>query len=468
MTPTCRAGLASNLSMTKILETSIPCHDVIEERAARTVQRIYRGYRTRRELHGLGLAASTRWVEAFQEAQWHQLHQPPELRVAPGNDGFDRARRNWQRAVSVARRVGGDDCVSEVSSSTGNREDNAEIASGATAKMMDLQYFLEIVDLKHRHGSNLRSYHTYWRNSSTNENFFYWLDHGDGKSIELPKCSRERLEKEQVRYLTREERLNYMVTVDEAGLFRWAKNNEPVWTTTAHFKDSLQGIVRIKDDVPQFSGNSITLQPDSTSGSPPLPSTPASSSSSSSSSTLSSSLSSISTPASQSFDSVTPNQDPKCFTDEYKATKMIKKVMHASPAAAFKRRLGQSPEKEDMWLFVADTSFRLYIGIKKPGTFQHSSFLRGARIAAAGMIKIKHGQLRSLAPLSGHYRPPAANFRAFHHALQQQGVDMSHVSMSKSYIMQAGIEGYTKTKRKARAVHKKLGNSKEKFHQSEE
>lgn len=259
--------------------------------------------------------------------------------MAPGNDGFNQARRNWQRAVSVARRVGGDDRVSEVSPSTANRsEHNTEMASGATAKMMDLQYFLEMVDLKHRHGSNLRSYHTYWRNSSSNENFFYWLDYGDGKNIELPQCSRERLEKEQVRYLTREERLNYMVMVDETGLFRWAKNNEPVWTNTARFKDSLQGIVGIEDDVPQFSGNSTILQPDSTWDSSP---------------STSCSSSSISTSARQSFDLI-PNQDPKHFTDEkYKATNTMKNLVHASPAAAFKRLLGKSSEKEETWLFVS-------------------------------------------------------------------------------------------------------------------
>ncbi|KAJ5205129.1 hypothetical protein N7491_004248 [Penicillium cf. griseofulvum] len=115
--------------------------------------------------------------------------------------------------------------------------------------------------------------------------------------------------------------------------------------------------------------------------------------------------------------------------EKYKDTK----VMYASPAAALKQLLGKSTDKEDMWLFVS------------------------ARIPAAGMIKIKHGQLRSLAPL-----------RAFHHALQQQGVDMSHVSMSKSYIRLAGIEGYTKTKRKAHAVHEKVDNSTQKLHQSEE
>ncbi|OQE13827.1 hypothetical protein PENFLA_c043G02771 [Penicillium flavigenum] len=438
--------------MTKIPETSTLSHDVIDkEQAAQTVQRIYRGYRTRRELRGLGLAASTRWVEAFREAQWHQLHRPPEPRVSPSTDSFNQARRNWQRAISVARRVGGDDRVSEVSPSTGTRsEHNTEIESGTTAKMMDLQYFLEMVDLKHRHGSNLRSYHMYWRNSASKENFFYWLDYGEGKNVELPQCSRDRLEKEQVRYLTREERLNYFVTVDETGLFRWAKNNEPVWTNTARFKDSLQGIVGIEDDVSEFRGNSTILKPYSTWDLSP-----------------SSSSSSTSTSARQSLDNVLSNQDPTHFADdEYKAAKMMKKVVHASPAATFKRLLGKSSEKEDMWLFVADTSFRLYIGIKKSGAFQHSSFLRGARIAAAGMIKIKHGQLRSLAPLSGHYRPPAANFRAFHHALQQQGVDMSHVSMSKSYIMLAGIEGYSKTKRKAHAVHEKVDTSKQMFHQS--
>ncbi|KAI3194497.1 hypothetical protein CBS147311_8671 [Penicillium roqueforti] len=443
--------------MTKILETSTLSHDVIDkEQAARTVQRIYRGYRTRRELHGLHLAASTRWIEAFREAQWHQLHQPEPSVTPRDDDGSNQARRNWQRVVSVAMRVGGDDRFPEVSPSTVNRSEHNTEITGAKPKMMDLQYFLEMVDLKHRHGSNLRSYHTCWRNTSSNENFFYWLDYGDGKNIELSQCPREKLEKEQVRYLNREERLNYMVIVDETGRFRWAKNDEPVWTNTARFKDSLQGIVGIEDDVPQFNGNSTVL-PDST-----WDLSPSASCSSCSSSTIST------TSRRHSPDDVLSNHDPKHFTDEEYTAKTMKKVVHASPAAAFKRLWGKSSEKEGIWLFVADTSFRLYIGIKKSGAFQHSSFLRGARIAAAGTIKIKHGQLRSLTPLSGHYRPPAANFRAFHHALQQQGVDMSHVSMSKSYIMLAGIEGYTKTKRKARAVHEKVDNSKQKFHQSEE
>jgi hypothetical protein len=90
----------------------------------------------------------------------------------------------------------------------------------------------------------------------------------------------------------------------------------------------------------------------------------------------------------------------------------------------------------------------MYVGIKQSGAFQHSSFLHGARISAAGLIKIKNGQLRRLSPLSGHYRPPTKNFRAFVHSLQENGVDMSRVSISRSYAVLVGLEAYVKTRRK--------------------
>jgi hypothetical protein len=208
--------------------------------------------------------------------------------------------------------------------------------------MMDLKYFLEIVDLKHRHGSNLRSYHNYWQNSPSSENFFYWLDYGEGKNLDLEDCPRERLEKQQVRYLTREQRMNYLVTVDEAGLFRWAKNNELVWTNSTRYKDSLEGIVSMDNIAPQFNGNETTA--DFTSNS--------SCSSSPSSSPSSSSLSMSS--STKSIDSGLSDEETKPFTkDEYKAAKIIKKVLHASPTAAFKRMMGQSTEKENMWIFVS-------------------------------------------------------------------------------------------------------------------
>ena len=81
--------------------------------------------------------------------------------------------------------------------------------------MMDQQYFLELVDQKHRYGSSLRKYHDCWKMQDTKQPFFYGLDEGAGEEIERPECNRERLDREQVRYLSREERLKYLVNVDE-------------------------------------------------------------------------------------------------------------------------------------------------------------------------------------------------------------------------------------------------------------
>ena len=98
-------------------------------------------------------------------------------------------------------------------------------------------------------------------------------------------------------------------------------------------------------------------------------------------------------------------------------------------------------------MITSDTSFHLYIGYKQSGAFQHSSFMHGSRIAAAGVIKVKHGQLRSLEPLSGHYRPPADNFKSFVRSLKEEGCDMSRVNIGKSYAILIGMEQYAKSKK---------------------
>ncbi|KAF4215761.1 hypothetical protein CNMCM6805_001891 [Aspergillus fumigatiaffinis] len=444
------------------------------EKAARLIQRTYRGYRTRRELHGLGLNASARWSEALKEARWRQLYRPsvsPES-AGTGADASQQVHQKWERVVSVAMQVGSDDGKyrNETDSSklptasptaTGPSSESAPANASSTsrsrflhsfpilhhgvpsekmAKMMDQRYFLEMVDLKHRHGSNLRKYHNYWKNCPSTQNFFYWLDHGEGKDLDLPECPRAKLEHQQVRYLSRDERLNYLVTVDQAGLFRWAKNNELVCTDSTRFKDSLKGVVPIDEDAPQFRGHSEAGHPVAY----------ASSSSSSSSQSSTDEDSADDSPSEQ-------------INQGYEEAKGIHKLAHITPSVVRDHFARKPAKRKDMWLFVADTSFRLYIGIKAKGAFQHSSFLRGARVAAAGLIKIWNGQLRSVTPLSGHYRPPSANFRAFVHALQDQGVDMSHVSITKSYAILAGMEGYVRTKHKLRALHETLDVSKEKL-----
>ena len=105
--------------------------------------------------------------------------------------------------------------------------------------------------------------------ADTDENFFRWLarfplaadlhinsrnssrlDHGGGKYLSLPQCSREQLEKEvsgrglslcrvthmddhaqKIQYLTVEQRLNYLVKIDPQGRLCWARNERFVDTT---------------------------------------------------------------------------------------------------------------------------------------------------------------------------------------------------------------------------------------------
>ena len=289
--------------------------------------------------------------------------------------------------------------------------------------MMDLQYFLEMVDVKHRYGSNLRAYHAYWKTQPTNQNFFYWLDYGEGKDFELPERSRHRLDTEQVRYLSKEERLNYLVTVDAEGRLCWAKNGQRITTNDALYHDSMQGIVPEGDQTTRFKSNSSPPSGDSSSEPP-----------SDSEDERSSTAESI--------------EAEHYANDDFMNATGPAKIAHVSPAVIFNHLMRKSMKKGNKWIFVADTSFRLFIGIKQSGSFQHSSFLHGGRISAAGTLKIKDGQLRSLSPLSGHYRPPTKNFQSFVHALRDAGVDLSRVSISKSYAVLVGMESYIKTKKK--------------------
>ena len=184
-------------------------------------------------MEGFGLDASTRWVTAIREAQFRQATQPRARTETDGADpdglgpdGLEKrrsasARQKWKKASTVARRAGFDNLLSDSSSTQSSSDEDASPEERAAARaqrekdnearknearMMGLRYFLEMVDLKHRYGSNLCMYHEEWKRSNTRENFFYWLDYGEGREVELEGCPRDRLEREQVRYLSKEER----------------------------------------------------------------------------------------------------------------------------------------------------------------------------------------------------------------------------------------------------------------------
>ena len=186
------------------------------------------------------------------------------------------AHENWVRVGKIAKRAHASEV--DVGDSSISRTSSISLDSPASksmqvkfkhlrqhrknswkGKMMDLPYFLEMVDLKHRYGSNLRTYHAEWKKANTHENFFYWLDCGEGRNVDLQLCSRERLEQEQVRYLSREERMDYLVTVDSEDYLCWIKNGEKI-DTTAEWRDSIHGIVRRGDRTPMFREKVIRKQ----------------------------------------------------------------------------------------------------------------------------------------------------------------------------------------------------------------
>lgn len=241
-------------------------------------------------------------------------------------------------------------------------EHKHKLERGKKAKTMGLKYFLEMVDQQHRYGTNLRAYHQEWQRADTEESFFYWLDHGEGKNLDLKLLPRAALDKEKVRYLSREERQYYLVSIDKEGRLCWAKNGERI-NTTEEYRDSRQGIVRKNDLTPGVSPVREESQEQH----------------------------SISPPSSPE-----PNAAARYSNEGLK--KSPKQFFRASPGVII-NHLMRKTVKKNTWIFVADTSFRLYIGIKQSGAFQHSSFLHGSRLSAAGLIQIEDGLLKTLSPL---------------------------------------------------------------------
>ncbi|KAI9764528.1 MAG: hypothetical protein M1840_008354 [Geoglossum simile] len=450
-------------------------NEELSRAAAGVIQRNYRGHRSRRAMKGIGLDASMRWIEAIKEAQYRHITQPMPKRSrsndnSSGNvnhftgdhdthtrsSGESEARETWKRGgyirtyacirpaldssslnyytvARIARRAGGDDedspdeeeeeMTEEQRATRRQKKQEEKLALKEHAKMMDLQYFLEMVDLKHRYGSNLRVYHQEWKKADTKENFFYWLDYGEGKQISVSICPRERLDREQVRYLSREERIGYLVKIDDEGRLCWAKNGARI-DTSEKYRDSIHGIVPISDTTPAFSAHGAA-----TIGHAQTSSTLSSSSFSSSS---------ASSPPSNFMDKSTSNEGDHYVNEELSQAKGLQKLITEnrkteyvdicmSSLRSVKMRTirnitKQIPNKKQ----VADTSFRLYVGIKQSGAFQHTS-----------------------------------NFRSFVRMLKKSGADMSRVSISKSYAVLVGLEMYTRTRQKVKAVYQSTHKRKE-------
>ncbi|KAG4945132.1 hypothetical protein JHK87_041139 [Glycine soja] len=169
------------------------------------------------------------------------------------------------------------------------------------------------IDPRHRYGHNLHFYYLVWFHSQSCQPFFYWLDVGGGKELNLEECPTEQLQRQRIKYLGPEEREAYEVIV-EGGRLVYRQSRDLVHTT-----------------------------------------------------------------------------------------------------------------EDSKWIFVLSTSRILYVGQKKKGQFQHSSFLAGGATIASGRLVAQNGVLHAIWPYSGHYRPTEKNFMEFISFLEEHKVDMTNV-----------------------------------------
>lgn len=438
----------SDVQKRQELEIDGKYHAAEVRSAATTIQKAYRGHRARRELQGLTLDPSSRWVELIRELRFHAATIPHH---GPGSPFLDQERRqrapsdvakkNWQRIGYIAEHAGG----TEVRPSSRQSNDyfgvkdlmdgEEEPREVSESMLMDSRYFLEMVDQKHRYGSNLKVYHEEWLRTNVQENFFYWLDHGAGRQLDLPGCSRAKLDREHIRYLSRDERMAYMVDIDDEGRLRWSKDGNLITTSAEEYKDSLVGVVRKDSDEPSFNDEDVARQrshdrrafsnllrarsPDARS------------------------ISDLSSDSSSEDSSLHPTTSNELAVPGQKKQRR----KHLVSPATILNQLLRASVKPGTWIYVSDTLGRLYVGIKSSGAFQHASFLSGARISSAGSIGIEDGRLTYLSPLSGHYRPTTRSFKSFVKSLKDQGIDLSHVRVSHAYEVLQGLEVYGKSKK---------------------
>lgn len=411
------------------------------------------------------------------------------------------ARQRWKKAIAVACRAGFDSHAASSSSPDKNQDEDyqseleymsslsspsdsasdsdsdsdrerskkakkelkkVEARCKQEAKIINELYLLELVDVKHRYGLNLFVYYQVWKKSPTTpENFFYWLDYGEGRFLDLTEggCPREKLEREQIRYLSPEEQQLYLVVVGSGGRLCWAKNGLPVDTDSTKWRDSVAGIVAVDDPAEDY--RSPWLESGMGMGS-----TFSSPCSSGDNSRIGSSWSTDSAYAT-SLTSAPDHRDRSLGTGDNLRGRgdtatttpkeiQIKRTSKNSKKAYKKLKYGNTPATwlidkfirrqwgEKPWIFVADSAGRLYIGIKDNGSFQHTSFTRGSRVSAAGMISVREGKVTGLSPLSGHYRPPTRNFRAFVERLKSMGVDLGSASNSPAPTATASPPGAEK------------------------
>ncbi|XP_038878273.1 IQ domain-containing protein IQM2-like isoform X2 [Benincasa hispida] len=166
-------------TMTDLVPTNL------EDTAAIELQKVYKSFRTRRRLADCAVLA---------EKSWWKLLNFADLRRS-SISFFDIEKQKtaisrWSRARTRAARI----------------------------------------DPRHRYGQNLQFYYDKWLHSQSEQPFFYWLDIGEGKGVDLvEECPRVKLQQQCIKYLGPLERTAYEVVVED-GKFIYKQSGELLHT----------------------------------------------------------------------------------------------------------------------------------------------------------------------------------------------------------------------------------------------
>ncbi|XP_009798415.1 IQ domain-containing protein IQM6-like [Nicotiana sylvestris] len=160
------------------------------DRAALKLQKTYKSFRTRRQLADCAVLVEQRWWKLLDTVELKHSSisffdiEKPQTAVS-----------RWSRALTRAAKVG------------------KGLSKDEKACKLALQHWLEAIDPRHRYGHNLQFYYNNWLQADSKQPFFYWLDIGDGKEINLEKCLRSKLHQQCIKYLGPIEREAYEVVV---------------------------------------------------------------------------------------------------------------------------------------------------------------------------------------------------------------------------------------------------------------